>query len=127
MSKRTIKATHSCIDRWFKIRDEGVSKHEGSCALCDKFCNYRGIHNDLDCVDGKGNKCPIYERTGKDGCQRTSYAKVFDRHTHDSWGLREEIDLDRNKKDRLRYRQCTKLIDLLISLLPNKERKYYYD
>ena len=58
------------IDKWWKIQHgHAVDLGPGNCSLCVFYHRYDAKRNVLTCVG-----CPIFEQTGRHGCDDTPYS-----------------------------------------------------
>lgn len=70
MKAETSKALEESIKKWEKIVDgTGSDKSADNCSLCQRFMFYSFD----DCQRNDGEKCPVYEATGKKYCNNTPY------------------------------------------------------
>jgi hypothetical protein len=114
MDDRTKKALLGSIEKWRNIaHDGGEDRGPGNCPLCQDF-----FFKTQEC-DG----CPVYQKTGKTGCQYTPYTKWTDHQL-----LVHNAATHPNKvlcKDCLTI--ATSELEFLESLLPKEEQKMSED
>jgi hypothetical protein len=119
MTRKALTALKSSIAHWERLvsgkRRSGESMGSSHCALCRKFML------DSPLMDCEG--CPVKEKTGRHGCQKTPYQDVelvFFRQRQDisdsgvDWDKARELALDT-----MEFRRAAKKeLAFLKSLLP---------
>lgn len=73
MKPETLKALRESIAHWRRMRDTvdwDETPRGCDCPLCERFCA-----NEPHC-ELAGEKCPVYEKTGKGGCFATPWAEA---------------------------------------------------
>lgn len=78
MKKVTLIALDKSIEHWERMHQNKPRKDEipnsVNCALCDRF----NIDYVEPCQTIRGEKCPVYLKTGKHFCKSTPYSKAFE-------------------------------------------------
>jgi len=70
MNRAMRKALEGSIKKWEKIAEgTGSDKATENCSLCKRFNSGSFYH----CQRNDGEKCPVYEATGKKYCINTPY------------------------------------------------------
>ena len=105
MNPETLKALRGSIRKWRAIvAGTGDDLGVHNCPLCQRFFGPRSL---FPCeLQATGEKCPVYERTGKCGCEGSPY---------DQW---DEADIDTPESEAAAKAE----LDFLISLLPKGKK-----
>ena len=108
MEEKTLVALKKSIEHWEKNAapgDHPVSTKAKDCALCGLF------FWEEDCAG-----CPVYQRTGREGCHGSPYWSVVD--------AKLELCADESKgRLRKKLREAAqKELDFLKSLLPEEDK-----
>ena len=113
MRKATITALKKSIATW-KRRAEGehIMPNVGNCALCARF-NMSGV-----ACKFRGEKCPVYEVTGKNYCQGSSAYNKYALYYHIAWSFDNAREI-KYAASVMGKRRAQKEVDFLKSLLPD--------
>lgn len=111
MKKATITALNKSIATWKRrVKGEHITPSQRNCALCKRF------NNSYPSCQFSGEKCPVYERTGADHCERSDAYRTYSSHYENADN--EEIDHINYAKSVTGKRRAQKEVDFLKSLLP---------